>query len=90
MAIETIRCTVGGWTITRVTDFEGGVLQLICPQYDAPHHRCRLKDRVKEGGPLAQLLERTREHTLDSRSASTVTSPSPPLDMLETALTANF
>ena len=69
MAIETIRCTVGGWTITRVTDFEGGVLQLICPEYDAEHHRCRLKDWVKEGGPLAQLLERTREHTLDSRSA---------------------
>jgi len=67
MAIETIRCAVAGWTITRVTDFEGGVVQLICPEYDATNHRCRLKHRAKEGGRLAQLLERTRERTLDTR-----------------------
>ena len=69
MAIETIRCAVAGWTVTRVIDFEGGVLQLICPEYDAVGHRCRLKDRAKAGGPLMQLLERAREHTLDSRGS---------------------
>jgi hypothetical protein len=67
MAIETIRCAVAGWTITRVTDFEGAVVQLICPEYDHVHHRCRVKSRAKEGGRLAQLLERTRERTLDTK-----------------------
>jgi len=68
MAIETIRCAVAGWTVTRVTDFEGGVVQLICPEYDQVTHTCRLKSRAKEGGRLAQLIERTRERTLDSRA----------------------
>ena len=67
MGIETIRCAVAGWTITRITDFEGGVVQLICPEFDEANRRCRLKHRAREGGRLSQLLERSRERTLDSR-----------------------
>ena len=67
MAMKSIRCPVLGARITQVTDLEGNVTRIICPEYDrtAP---ARLKKSVREGGPLAQLLERVSEDTLDTRS----------------------
>lgn len=68
MAITSIRCPVLGTHVTRVTDFEGTVTRVICPEYDGSNAVCRLKQSAYEGGPLAQLLQRMSENTIDTRS----------------------
>jgi hypothetical protein len=68
MAMMSIRCPVLGAHVTCVTDFEGMVTRIICPEYDESDGTCRAKKRAYEGGPLAQLLERTSEETLGTRS----------------------
>jgi hypothetical protein len=67
MAMTSIRCAVLGARVTCVTDLEGSVTRIICAEYDEPGI-CRLKKTALEGGPLAQLLERMSEDTLDTRS----------------------
>jgi len=68
MAIRSVRCPVLGAHITHVTDLEGNVTQIICAEYDVANGSCRLKKSALEGGPLAQLLERMAEESLDTRS----------------------
>jgi hypothetical protein len=68
MAITSVRCPVLGAHVTRVTDFEGNVMTIICAEYDESSGTCRLKKAALEGGPLAQLLERTSEEALNTRS----------------------
>jgi hypothetical protein len=70
MAMNAIHCSVLGGDVTVVTDFEGTVAQVICPEYDTSRDVCRLKERALEGGRLAQFLERAAAHGLDSRSTS--------------------
>jgi hypothetical protein len=67
MAMNSIRCPVLGARITQVTDLEGVVTRIICAAYESDG-TCRVKKSVREGGPLAQLLERVSEDTLDTRS----------------------
>ncbi|HZP47346.1 MAG TPA: hypothetical protein VFB07_02345 [Vicinamibacterales bacterium] len=69
MAITSVPCHVLGSTVTRVTDLEGRVTHLICPEFDEATGLCRIRRDVSSGGPLSQLLERVAEDTLDSRSA---------------------
>jgi hypothetical protein len=68
MAMTSIRCSVLGAHVTRVTDFEGNVVRIICAEYEESSGTCRLKKTALEGGPLAQLLERMSEDTLNTRS----------------------
>ena len=68
MAMSSIRCPVLGAHVTQVTDLEGHITRIICAEYDASDGTCRLKTSAREGGPLAQLLERVSEDTLDTRS----------------------
>lgn len=68
MAMSSIRCPVLGANVTRVTDLEGSVTRVICTEYDGSTGACRLKQSALAGGPLAQLLERMSEDTLDTRS----------------------
>ena len=72
MAITSIRCPVLGAHITRVTDLEGTMTRIICAEYEESTGTCRLKKTALEGGPLAQLLERVSEETLDTRSTQCV------------------
>ena len=72
MAISSVRCPVLNAHVARVTDLEGNVTRIICAEYDAADGSCRLKNATREGGPLAQLLERTSEHALDTRSTACV------------------
>jgi len=67
MAMNSIRCPVLGARITRVTDLEGVVTRIICAEYESDG-TCRVKKSVREGGLLAQLLERVSEDTLNTRS----------------------
>ena len=68
MAITSIHCPVLNTQISRVTDFEGHVTAIICPEYDHATGCCRSKDNALKGGPLSRLLERVSEGTLESRS----------------------
>jgi hypothetical protein len=67
MAINRTRCAVLGGDVTIVTDLEGAVMQVICPEYEAASGSCLLKRKAREGGPLTQLLDRIGEHDLESR-----------------------
>ena len=71
MAIQSTRCPVSGEQVTQVTNFEGGVTRVICPEYDASG-TCRLMKTALQGGPLTQLLERNTEHTLGTRTSDCV------------------
>lgn len=75
MAMTSIRCPVLGAHVTCVTDFEGTVQRIICGEYEESSGSCRLKKTALEGGPLAQLLERISEETLDTRSTFCVLRP---------------
>lgn len=68
MFMTSIRCPVLGAHVTRVTDFEGNVMRIICAEYESSSGTCRLKKTALEGGPLGQLIERMSEETLDTRS----------------------
>ena len=66
--MSSIRCPVLGAHVTQVTDLEGNITRIICAEYHASDGTCRLKKSAREGGPLAQLLERVSEDTRDTRS----------------------
>jgi hypothetical protein len=52
-----------------VTDLEGDVTRVICPEYEEPTGICRLKRSVQESGPLGQFLERVSEESLATPGA---------------------
>ena len=68
MAFTSVRCPVLGAHVVCVTDLEGSITKIICAEYDEPTASCRLKKTALDGGPLAQLLERMSEDTLNTRS----------------------
>lgn len=72
MAMTSMRCPVLGAYVTFVTDFEGGVSNIFCPEYEAATATCRLKTASSSGGPLSQLLDRVSEDSLSSRSKACV------------------
>jgi hypothetical protein len=49
-----------------VTDLEGAVTRVICPEFEASNRTCRLKTSAGYGGPLSQLLERVAEDSLET------------------------
>ena len=68
MAMASVRCPVLGAHVTRVTDLEGTVTRIICAEYEESTGSCRLKKAALAGGPLAQLLERLSEESLNTHS----------------------
>ena len=75
MTITSIRCPVLGARVTRVADLEGTVTRVICPEYDGSNGVCRHRKSAREGGPLAQLLQRMSEDSIDTRSMLCVLRP---------------
>ena len=69
MSLERIWCPVVAAQISRVTNLEGDVTSVICPDYEAETGLCRRRAAVRKGGPLSQLLERVSEGTLSDSSA---------------------
>jgi hypothetical protein len=69
MAIKSVLCPVRQAHVSIVTDLEGAITRLICPEYQESTGLCRLRTEAQSGGPLSQLLERLDEGTLDRRSA---------------------
>jgi hypothetical protein len=68
MAVTSVRCTVLGAKVMRVTDLEGNVTKIICTEYVPATGTCRLKKNALDGGPLSQLLERFGHEPGDTRS----------------------
>jgi hypothetical protein len=68
MAIRSIPCPVLGAHITQVTDLEGAITRIICPEYDELNGTCRVKKSISDGGPLSRLVERVREDALNTRT----------------------
>lgn len=67
MSLETVHCAVVGRQVTRVTDLEGNVIRVICPELLNGSGLCRRRMRTAEGGPLSQLLGRLSEHDLQMK-----------------------
>ena len=67
IAMSSIRCPVLGAHVMQVMDLEGNITRIICSEHDASDGTCRLRKSAREGGPLAQLLERISEDTLSTR-----------------------
>ena len=68
MPITSVRCPILQASVTRITDLEGEVSRVICPEYDEPTGICGMKKSARTGGPLSQFLERVSEETLDRRT----------------------
>jgi hypothetical protein len=68
MAMRSIRCPVLKAHVTRVEDFEGEVIGIICPEYEESSGTCRLMTAAFDSGPLGQLVERVADETLSTRS----------------------
>jgi len=66
MPITTVRCDVLGANVSRVTDLEGTVMRVICPEYQESTGICRRRSEASKSGPLSRLLERVEEDTLAS------------------------
>jgi hypothetical protein len=72
MSLETIWCPVIGSHVSRSTNLEREVTGVICPEYEAATRGCRRRMAVLGGGPLARLLERVSEETLDDATTQCV------------------
>jgi hypothetical protein len=57
MPMKATWCPVLGTEMVQVTDFEGAVTNILCPEYD-PDGTCRLKKSAAVAGPVARLLRR--------------------------------
>jgi hypothetical protein len=64
MTMTLTRCRISGMNVTRVTDFEGAVLRVVCPYFDEASRTCSIRTSALTGGPLARLLERVAENSL--------------------------
>jgi len=69
MSLKQAHCPVLQAQVTVVTDLEGAIGRVICPEYVESDGSCRLKSQSIVGGPLSRLLERVSENTLASRGA---------------------
>ena len=66
MGLESVWCTVGQKHVSRTTDLEGAVTTVICDDYDPITGACRHRAEIRNNGPLARLLERVSENTLET------------------------
>ena len=69
MTLKQMHCPVLQAQVTVVTDLEGAIDRVICPEYVESAGTCRRKSQGVVGGPLSRLLERVSEKTLASRGA---------------------
>jgi hypothetical protein len=68
--LVSVHCRVLGTHVSLVTDFEGQVLTIICPEYESATRGCRIKRLSSGGGPLSALLERVAEGAPAARSTT--------------------
>jgi hypothetical protein len=59
-------CSVLRANVTVITDLEGQIVRIICPEYEEVTGTCLVKRGARAAGPLSLFLERVSEETLDS------------------------
>ena len=64
MVTEIVRCHILQGNVTQVTDLEGQVVHLICPEYVPSTRQCRIKQEGAGGGPSSQMVSRAASGTL--------------------------
>jgi len=69
MAIASVRCPVLAANVIRVTDLEGSVTRIICPEYVESTGSCRRITNLENGAPLSRLLQRVADDALDQRTS---------------------
>ena len=69
MAIKSTYCHVREGQVSVITDLEGVLTRLICPDYEPSSGTCRIRAGVLGNGPLSQLLQRVDDDTLDKPAA---------------------
>ena len=69
MALTSSWCCVLQSNVTRVTDLEGEVVSVICPEFEAPTGTCRLKRSAFQDGLLSELLRRADENPIEHPAA---------------------
>lgn len=60
MTFRTERCLVGNNTVTLVTDFEGTITMVICPDYEYASGTCARRHRRPDASPLTDFFTRVK------------------------------
>lgn len=58
MTFRTERCPVGANIVTLVSDFEGTIAMVICPDYEYASGTCAQRRRGRGASPLTTFIER--------------------------------
>lgn len=66
MPLTQVHCHVRGAMVTCVTDLEGVVARVLCPDLDEATGTCARRRDAEAGGPLGQLLDRLADEDLDA------------------------
>jgi hypothetical protein len=69
MGMKSLRCSVRQTAVTVVTDLEGEITKVICPEYERATGLCKIRAAALRGGALSQLLDRLAASSLDRRAA---------------------
>ena len=69
MPMTTVRCHVLGATVTCISDLEGEVSRINCPEYEESTGLCRILSDADTAGPLSRLLERVADDGLTRRGS---------------------
>jgi hypothetical protein len=66
MALTTNWCCVLQRNVTRVTNLEGEIVSVICPEFQASTGICCLKQHAFQGGPLFWLFRRADGNPIEN------------------------
>lgn len=69
MTFRTERCPVGNNVVTLLTDFEGTITMVICPDYEYASGTCGRRRRSPDAGPLTDFIERVSAHTVADKAS---------------------
>lgn len=58
MTFRTERCAVGENAVTLVTDFEGTITMVMCPDFEYASGACTYRRRRADSGPLTDYIAR--------------------------------
>ncbi len=72
MNFRTERCPVGDTVVTLVSDFEGTITMVICPDYDYVNSACARRRLGDHSAPLNAFYNRISGHAGDAPLARCV------------------
>jgi hypothetical protein len=65
-ALTSSWCCVLQKNVTRVTNLEGEIVSVICPEFQVSTGICRLKEHAFQDGLLSELLRRVDENAIEN------------------------